>query len=65
MDIKEQIRTQREKSGLSQRKVSTELGYTYDVMHLIENGRIKLTIELLNKLHELYDWEFEIKIKKS
>ncbi|HBT09166.1 MAG TPA: transcriptional regulator, partial [Leeuwenhoekiella sp.] len=54
MSISKQLKTLRESSSLSQKKVAEELGITQGAYSLIENGQNSITTEHLLTLSKLY-----------
>lgn len=62
MKIEQQIKTNRKRIGLSQEKMSQLMGYTSNVVGRWENGNLVPTLNNLNKMYELFGFEFNIKI---
>lgn len=54
MSISSQLKSLREKAGLSQKKIAAELGITQGAYSLIENGQNSITTEHLLNLSKLY-----------
>ena len=63
--VVEQIIVQRQASGLSQQEVSRRVGWKCNNQYFIERGNTRITIDLLNKYNELFEWEFDVKIVKN
>jgi len=62
-EVIEQLRYQREGAGITQMELSLALGYKTNVIYLIENGKTKITVDLLSNLNNIYGWEFELNNK--
>lgn len=65
MSISKQLKSLRESSGLSQKKVALELGITQGAYSLIENGQNSITTEHLLKLSKLYSVPTDRILKSS
>ena len=63
--IVDQLVAQREKAGLSQRRMSIELGYTSDVIYKIEKGIRKVDIDILCQINSKFGFEFDVKISNN
>lgn len=58
--IGEQIKRQREATGMSQLDVSMRLGYKSNSLYYFESGKRDVTIGLLSELNRMFGWEFEV-----
>lgn len=56
------LREARKKSGLSQRAAAKELGFSFQLISQIENGRSRAPIEKFSRMCELYGLSFFIEV---
>lgn len=63
--IGEQIKRQREASGITQLDLSQQLGYKTNAFYYLENGRREVTVGLLSELNKKFGWEFEVNNLKT
>ena len=57
-EIIEKIKAHRIDYGLTQKEASEKMGYISNRFYHFEKGHIRITLELLNRMREVFGWEF-------
>lgn len=57
-EIIEKIKAYRIDYGLTQEEASERMGYKSNRFYHFEKGQIRITIELLDRMREVFGWEF-------